>query len=50
MCDKYSITINELYSPLEWFVIEKMLVKKKTKNNTTAHKHSDTQTPGNNFS
>lgn len=48
MCDKYSITINELYSPLEWFVIEKMLAKKN--NNTTAHKHLDTQTPGNNFS
>lgn len=34
MCDKYSITINELYSPLEWFVIEKMLVKKKTQQRT----------------
>ncbi len=28
MCDKYCITENELYSLLEWFIIQKMLIKK----------------------
>lgn len=28
MCDKYCITENELYSLLEWFIREKMLIKK----------------------
>jgi len=27
MCNKYCITVNELYSPLERFIIEKMLLK-----------------------
>lgn len=29
MCDEYCITVNELYLSLEWFIIEKMLIKKK---------------------
>lgn len=41
MCDKYSITINELYSPLEWFVIEKMLVKKN--NSAQTFRHADSR-------
>lgn len=44
MCDKYSITINELYSPLEWFVIEKMLVKKKQQHNSAqTFRHADSR-------
>lgn len=44
MCDKYCITVNELYSPLEWFIMEKMLIKKRQEPQqrpTTTCRHTD---------
>ena len=40
MCDKYCITINELYSTLEWFIMEKMHIKGAGQK---AHLHENTQ-------
>lgn len=40
MCDKYCITENELYSLVEWFIIQKMLIKTEA----TAKAHKNVQT------
>lgn len=39
MSNKYYIAVNELYSLLEWFIIEKLLIKKGRVSQKHGHSH-----------